>query len=158
TNALGTTVQWYDAAKSKSGGDVGVNGAVVGNVSLGNGSIYGHLHTGPGSLSSMVQMGPHGEVGDVTWCASNDGIEGDGSASSCWAPDFNVSLPDVPAPAWVGSGLPAVVASGNPYAGSIVIPVDSNTTNYAVGADPGKPLVITGPCQLWIKGSISGLT
>jgi hypothetical protein len=139
-------VQIYDASRAKSGGDVGVSAAVVGNVNLGNGTINGHLHTGPGSIESQLQIGPHGTIGDIAFAASTSGIEGDGTSSSWWAPDFYFSFPEVKNPTFIGQALPAalggyVILSGGNYI---------TTSASSVGN-----LLITGPTTLWVQGSAS---
>ncbi|MDB6111530.1 MAG: hypothetical protein JWR69_3280 [Pedosphaera sp.] len=155
TNSVtGTNGVWiYDANKAKSGGDVGVNAAVAGSVSLGNGTIYGHLSTGPGSVETQVQMGPHGTVGEIAWAASHDGIENDGTPTSWWSPTFNVTLPSLPAPTFTGTGLPSQTTTGA-YSGYIVIP-QAGISNYVVAALPSTPLYIVGKASVWVKGSAS---
>ncbi|MDB6019063.1 MAG: hypothetical protein JWR19_3552 [Pedosphaera sp.] len=146
----GTNGVWiYNASKTKSGGDVGVNAAVTGSVSLGNGTINGHLHTGPGSFETQVQMGPQGTVGDTTFSASNSGIQGDKTASSWWAPDFNVTFPEVKTPTFTGQNLPPAV---NGY-------ITLSSGNYTTTSASLGNLLITGPVTLWVQGSASiGIT
>ncbi|MDB6019059.1 MAG: hypothetical protein JWR19_3548 [Pedosphaera sp.] len=151
TNAVqyyGTNVvQIYDASRAKSGGDVAVYAAVTGNVILGNGTINGHLHTGPGSLETQLQIGPHGTVGDITFAASNSGIQGDGTSSSWWAPDFNGGFYEVKAPTFTGTALPAPDSHGNTVLNGGTYTTTSSTIV--------SKLVVTGPTTLWVQGSAS---
>jgi hypothetical protein len=135
------------------GGDVAVDGAVVGDASLGNGTIDGHLYTGPGGLSTDVQMGPNGSVGSTSWTASNTGVEGSGTGSSYWQPTFNVNFPDVAAPA-PGVSLPAPLASG-PFSGYVSIPQGAAITSYTAASGFSTALLITGPTTLWVQGSMT---
>ena len=121
-------VNIYDTTKTKAGGDVGVDAAVLGDASLGNGTINGHLYTGPGDVLTDVQLGTHGTVGDLTWSAGNSGIEGNGTPTNWWQPTFNVNFADVKAPP-LGVTLPAPLTNGL-FNGYISIPQGSIATNY----------------------------
>jgi Tfp pilus assembly protein PilX len=127
----------YNPANPKSGGDVGVDGAVVGDVNVGNGSIFGHLFTGPGSTVDQVQLGPNGTVGPI---GSPSGI-----ANNWWAPTFNVNFPDVSAPTYIGQNLPTADLSGIIH----LVPF----VNYTVLAPPSGVLSSIGPNQVWLKYS-----
>ncbi|MDB6110574.1 MAG: hypothetical protein JWR69_2324 [Pedosphaera sp.] len=149
----GTNGIWiYGAGKAKSGGDVATDTAVKGSLNLGNGTIYGHLFTGPGAEADVVQMGPHGTVGDLAWAASNEGIEGDGTPTSWWQTNFNVTFPTLRAPTFSGTALPAVTTTGV-YAGFIVIPQGSGISNFVVTLLPSSPIWVVGNATLWVKGS-----
>jgi hypothetical protein len=140
----------YDVSKAKSGGDVGVNGAVVGDIPLGTGSIFGHLRTGPGSASNNVQLGPAGVVGALDWNPSGSPqIEDLGTPTSWWTPDFNVNFPDVKTPTFVGSSLPG---AANGY-----VTLTGGNYIYSTSWSSTTPFMITGPTTLWVKGSITGL-
>ena len=129
----------YDSTKAKSGGDVGVNGAVVGDVSVGNGNIFGHLFTGPGSTEDQVQIGHNGFVGPV-------GTPNGTIAPNYWAPTFNVSFPDVPAPntmvPMMWQGLPA------PVSGVYTL---TPGVNYTYSGTFSGTLLSTGANQVWLK-------
>jgi hypothetical protein len=138
TNA--STGGQYDASKRLAGGDVGVDGAVVGDVSVGNGNIYGHLFTGAGSAASQVQIGSQGSVGDFS---TPNGT----MAPGWWSPDFNASFADVPAPSFtLAMPMP-------PSIGGIITLVPG--LNYATTISPAGVLYSTGQNQVWIKGSAS---
>jgi hypothetical protein len=140
----------YDASKAESGGNIGVNGAVVGDIPLGNGSIYGHLRTGPGSASNNVQLGPNGMVGALDWSPTGSpAIEGLGTPQSWWLPNFRVSLPDVATPSFVGLALPGAI---NGY-----ITLNGGNYIYSTSWSGSSPFMITAPTTLWVKGSVSGL-
>lgn len=147
TNA--STGGQYDASKALSGGDVGVDGAVVGDVSLGNGTIYGHLFTGAGSIASQVQIGPNGSVGPI-------GTANGTIAAGWWSPTFNASFSDVPAPTYAPLPPPAAVP---PLLGLLGTPVTTfSGGNYTVAGSysPGD-IVVSGPgvTTLWVQGSMS---
>ncbi|HEX4645910.1 MAG TPA: hypothetical protein VH598_09905, partial [Verrucomicrobiae bacterium] len=142
TNA--STGGQYDASKRLAGGDVGVDGAVVGDVSVGNGNIYGHLYTGAGSVASQVQIGSGGSVGPV-------GTAGGTIAAGWWSPTFNASFPDVPAPSPIGIGPPL------PLLGFANISAAGNPKYVTSGSYSPGTLTVVGPgtAQLWVQGSMS---
>jgi hypothetical protein len=139
TNA--STGGQYDVNKRLAGGDVGVDGAVVGDVNLGNGNIYGHLFTGAGSVASQVQIGNNGAVGDAGWNSGSSGIQ-----PGAWSPTFNASFPDVPAPSPIGLPLPLAI-------GGVINLLPG--VNYVTTTSPAGVLYATGPSQVWIQGSAS---
>jgi hypothetical protein len=132
----------YDITKRKSDGDVGVSAAVIGAINVGNSSIYGRVHTGLGSVESQVQIASGGVVGDFTWAQSNTGIENQGTPSSWWRPDFNVSFPNLAAPLPFGVPIPA---NGILNGGDYTTTSSTSTTN----------LTITAPSKVWVQGSAS---
>jgi hypothetical protein len=143
SSALYSTLGQYNSTLRLAGGDVATDSSLVGDISLGNANIYGHLYTGPGTASSSVQIGPNGAVGTAAWNASSSGIQ-----TGYWSGDFNLNIPDVPAPTGGTNVLPA------PVNGSVVL---TNGTYAISPSDPniGVPLVITGPVTLWVQGSYS---
>jgi hypothetical protein len=110
---------------------------------VGNANIYGHVMTGPGTTSSAVQIGSQGAVGSTLWNANpvNRGKIQPGH----WSPNFYLNFPDVQAPTWAGSALPA--ESG----GVITL----NGGLYTSPVNPTAPLKITAPTTVWIQSSFS---
>jgi hypothetical protein len=145
TNPLYSVLGQYSAAlRMTNGGDIATDSAIVGDISLGNGNIYGHVFTGPGTAASAVQVGANGAVGSTIWQASNSGIQ-----PGYWAGDFNIAIPDVPNPTFVGQGLPA------PTNGAYQL----NGGTYTTASGLTAPLNITGPTILWLQNSLSqGIT
>jgi hypothetical protein len=145
-------IRIYDVSRAKAGGDVGVGAGIAGSLAAGSGSIYGHLQTGPGSQTNVIKMGPHGTVGDLTWGAFNEGIESNGTPQSWWLPNCRVILPDVPAPTFAGSALPAP----DPLTGNTVL----NGGTYISGSSSASSkLLITAPTTLWLTaGGNFGVT
>jgi hypothetical protein len=140
TNA--STSGQYDPNKRLAGGGIGVNGAVVGDATVGNGNIYGHLFTGPGSVSNQVQIGPNGSVGPF-------GTVGGTIAPGWWSPTFNVSFPDVPVPSSIGLPPPAPILGTATIMGGAKY---MTSGSYSPGT-----LRVAGPgtAQLWVRGSMS---
>jgi hypothetical protein len=146
-------VMIYDAAKARAGGNIGVNGVVVGGISVGNLSIFGHLQTGPGSASNNVQIGPNGVVGALDWTPiGNPQIEDLGTPTSWWTPDFNVNFPDVNAPI-----LTAALNLLQPVVGGYIRLTGGNYVYSNSWNSNAAPFLITAPTTIWIKGSASGL-
>ncbi len=145
SSSLYSTLGQYVAAKREpSGGNVGTDSAVLDDISLGNGNIYGQVFTGPGTAQSAVSVGSQGAVGNATWNASNTGIE-----PGYWDGDFNVNLPDVPAPA-TGGAPPAAVS------GVITLNGGSYTVSAAnISAFSSATLNVTAPTTVWVQGSYS---
>jgi hypothetical protein len=152
TVAPSNNVVWiYDPLKAKSGGDVGVDAAILGDVNTGNGSIYGHLHTGPGDVIGNVQMGPNGVVGAIGWAPSgNPQIEDLGTPTSWWTPDFNVNFPDVKTPNLAG-------ALSIPGATNGYIFLSGGSYIWSTSWNNSTAFMVTAPTTLWVKGSITGL-
>ena len=145
TNPLYNVLGQYSAAlRMTNGGDIATDSSIANSLNIGNGNIYGHVYTGPGTAQSAVQVGSQGAVGSTVWQASNTGIQ-----PGYWSGDFNMSIPDVPTPAFVGQGLPGVTNG--------VITLNGT---YSPGAvSPSAPLNITGPTILWLQTSFSqGIT
>lgn len=137
SSTIGSFPGQYDATKSKSGADLAVGSSIVNIVS---GTINGHLHTPTNTVRSQLQMGPSAAVGDIAWTASHFGIQNDGTPESWWQPDFDLSFPDVAAPFFVGSPVPAHgVLNGGSYITS--------------SKDAPANLSVTGPTVLWVQGS-----
>jgi hypothetical protein len=141
SNPLYSSAGQYNVALRKSNGTLATDSSVVGDISLGNGNIYGHVMTGPGTAQSSVQVGSQGAVGTAAWQAAG----GTGIEPGFWSGDFNVSIPDVPTPTFVGASLPVAVG------GTITL----NGGPYTTTTSPGSPLYISGPTTLWIQGSFS---
>ena len=142
TNA--STGGQYDASKALSGGDVGVDGAVVGDVSLGNGNIYGHLFTGAGSQANQVRIGSQGSVGPI-------GTPNGTVAAGWWSPTFNASFSDVPAPSNIGLPVPL------PLLGVATMSAVGSPKYVTSGSYSPGTLTVVGPgtAQLWVQGSMS---
>src|SRR5258708_5561504 len=128
TNALySINGQYNPLSFMTNGGDIATDSSVVGDVNVGNAQIFGHVYTGPGTVQSSVQVGAKGAIGDATWVnGGNSGIE-----SNYWSGDFNMAIPDVPAPTFVGQGLPGITngaynLNGGTYAtaGSLNAPLN----------------------------------
>jgi hypothetical protein len=145
TNALYSILgQYSPLLRLTNGGDIATDSSIANSVNIGNGNIYGHVYTGPGTAQSAVQVGAQGAVGSTVWQASNTGIQ-----PGYWSGDFNVSIPEVPTPTFVGQALPGV--SNN------VITLTGG--NYNTFSSPGATLNITGPTVLWVQNSFSqGIT
>lgn len=141
TNPLYSVLGQYSAAlRMTNGGDIATDSSVANPINIGNGNIYGHVYTGPGTAQSAVQVGANGAVGSAAWQASNTGIQ-----PGYWSGDFNIAIPDVPVPTFVGQGLPGVTNG--------VITLNGT---YSPGAvSPSAPLNITGPTVLWVQTSFS---
>ncbi|MDB6064494.1 MAG: hypothetical protein JWR26_702 [Pedosphaera sp.] len=145
TNVLYSLNGQYSPLLRRANGDIATDSGVIGDINLGNGNIYGHVYTGAGTAQSSVAIGSQGAVGDLTWNTSHTGIQ-----SGYWNGNFNVTIPDVPAPTFSPFPLPA--------ASNGVITLNGGT--YNVTSVPNTPLNITGPTKLWVQGSFtpSGLT
>jgi hypothetical protein len=145
TNALYSVLgQYSPLLRMTNGGDIATDSAIVGDINLGNGNIYGHVYTGPGTAQSAVQVGANGAVGSTVWQASNSGIQ-----PGYWSGDFNMAIPDVSTPSFVGQGLPA------PTNGAYQL----NGGTYTTAGSLNAPLNITGPTILWLQNSLSqGIT
>ncbi len=146
TNPLYSVLGQYDPLRAMTnGGDIATDSSIVGDVNIGNASIYGHVYTGPGTVQSSVQVGAKGAIGDATWVnGGNSGIE-----SNYWSGDFNMAVPDVPAPTFVGQGLPGITNGA----------YNLNGGTYATAGSLNAPLNITGPTVLWLQNSFSqGIT
>lgn len=135
----------YDPNHWKSGGDVGVDGAVVGDVHVGNGNVYGHLFTGPGSTENQVQIGPNGTVGPA-------GTPNGTIANNWWSPTFNVNFPDVAAPSTVGW----FTLGSAPVVNGVICLVPG--LNYTASSYNGTTIKCSGANTVWIQGSVSGLS
>ena len=139
SNPLYSTAGVYDVNKRKANGSVGTDSSITSSISVQNANIYGKAMTGPGTVQSAVSVGSQGAVGDISWNATGKGVE-----TGYWSGDFNVNIPDVPAPA-ASASLPA--ASNN------VIYLNSGA--YLASSDPGKEIYINGPVTLWVTTSYS---
>jgi hypothetical protein len=140
TNPLYSVLGQYDPLlRMTNGGDIATDSSIVGDISLGGGRIYGHVYTGPGTAQTAVGGGT---VGSTAW--SGPGIE-----PGYWSGDFNMAIPDVPTPTFVGQALPGVTN------GVITL----NGGNFNTFSSPGATLDITGPTVLWVQNSLSqGIT
>ena len=141
SNPLYSTNGQYSVALRRYNGDVATDSGLVNSLHLGNGNIYGHVYTGPGTAQSAVQVGAQGGVGDAAWQAANPGAIEPGY----WLGDFNVAIPDVPTPTFVGSALPA--------ASNGVITLNGGV--YTTTSSLSTPLVVTGQTILWVQNSFS---
>jgi hypothetical protein len=139
SNPLYSTGGLYDVTKRKANGSVGTDSSIVSEISVQNANIYGKAMTGPGTVQSAVSVGSQGAVGDASWNASHTGVE-----TGFWSGDFNVNIPDVPAPA-ASASLPA--------ASNGVIYLTAGA--YLATSDPGKQININGSVILWVTTSYS---
>jgi hypothetical protein len=135
----------YTNIYRRANGDVATDSSFIDSLHLANGNIYGKVMTGPGTVQNAVQIGNQGRVGDAAWFIppQNSGKIQPGH----WAGDFNLNIPDVKEPGFVGGALPSasngvITLNGGNYT------VPPNTTLSA-------PLNITGPTTVWVQGSYS---
>jgi hypothetical protein len=142
SSSLYSTLGQWDPLKRQANGDVATDSSVVGDVSLGNGNIYGHVYTGPGTAQSAVQIGPNGAVGNVAWNTASSGIE-----TGYWSGDFNLSIPDVQAPASGTTTLPS------PTNGNVVLNGGTYTISPTTDPNISKPIIVMAPTIVWVQGS-----
>jgi hypothetical protein len=149
SNTNYSTLGQWDITKRKAGGDMGIGTAVIGVISaLNNDFIYGHLYTGPGSQSNVAQIGTNSAIGDLLWNATSIGIESNGTPQSWWLPRFNVNLPDVVAPGFIGVSLPGGGVVGADFYDQIL-----NGDYVVTGSVSLGNVYVSGRTRLWVKGS-----
>lgn len=135
----------YSVAVRQANGNVATDSALINTLNVGNGNIYGYVYTGPGSVQSAVEIGRKGSVGDLGWVSTGtSGIE-----AGHWAGNYNMNIPDVPAPNTSGW------STSFPPATNGVVMLTNSGKGYYVSALPSSPLVVTAPTAIWVTGSAS---
>jgi hypothetical protein len=145
----GSTNGKYDPSKRKANAIATTNLGGGGAISMGNGTVFGSVTTGN---DGHVAIGG-GEVGDLAWNASNNGIQPGHERH-----DANLQFDDVNAPFLYGSGMTPVSGVGliNGILTTNAWLLDSG--NYQLGSvtiSGGRTMLVTGDATLYVNGNFS---
>jgi hypothetical protein len=127
----------YDASQYEgSKANVASNSGEPISVDVGNANIYGRVSTGPGGT---VHVGNNGGVGSHEWQASNNGVQGEGTADSWVTDDANFTFPETKLPdtnGWFTSFSPSFSITTN-Y-------LNSGSYVLSNGQMKQRPIVVLG--------------